>query len=103
MRRARPSGRRRGVQPPRAGRYDERQSRLASFSPDGRCRPREDSSLAQTAQKFIPAQLLESRGVEFERETMDNGVCFQAYFHDPDGNALILHHRYAPPGVKPTG
>jgi catechol 2,3-dioxygenase-like lactoylglutathione lyase family enzyme len=46
---------------------------------------------------------LESRGVEFEGETMDSGVCFQAYFHDPDGNALILHHRYAPPGVKPTG
>ena len=46
---------------------------------------------------------LESRGVEFEGETMDSGVCFQAYFHDPDGNALILHHRYAPSGVKPTG
>jgi catechol 2,3-dioxygenase-like lactoylglutathione lyase family enzyme len=45
---------------------------------------------------------LESRGVEFEGETMDSGVCFMAYFHDPDGNALILHHRYAPPGVKPT-
>ena len=46
---------------------------------------------------------LESRGVEFDGETMDSGVCFQAYFHDPDGNALILHDRYAPPGVKPTG
>jgi catechol 2,3-dioxygenase-like lactoylglutathione lyase family enzyme len=45
---------------------------------------------------------LESRGVEFEGETMDSGVCFQAYFRDPDGNALILHHRYAPPGVMPT-
>jgi catechol 2,3-dioxygenase-like lactoylglutathione lyase family enzyme len=45
---------------------------------------------------------LEARGVEFDGETMDSGVCFQAYFHDPDGNALILHHRYAPPGVKPT-
>ena len=44
---------------------------------------------------------LESRGVEFDGETMDSGVCFQAYFHDPDGNALILHHRYAPPGVRP--
>jgi catechol 2,3-dioxygenase-like lactoylglutathione lyase family enzyme len=45
---------------------------------------------------------LESRGIEFTGETMDSGVCFQAYFADPDGNALILHHRYAPPGVKPT-
>ena len=44
---------------------------------------------------------LESRGVEFERETMDSGVCFQAYFRDPDGNALILHHRYAPQGAMP--
>ncbi len=26
---------------------------------------------------------------------------YQAYFSDPDGNALIPHHRYAPPGVKP--
>lgn len=39
---------------------------------------------------------LTSRGVEFEGETVDSGVCHQAYFADPDGNALILHHRYAP-------
>jgi catechol 2,3-dioxygenase-like lactoylglutathione lyase family enzyme len=44
---------------------------------------------------------LEGEGVEFSEETLDSGVCFQAYFHDPDGNALILHHRYAPPGVLP--
>jgi predicted enzyme related to lactoylglutathione lyase len=44
---------------------------------------------------------LESRGVEFSGETLDSGVCYQAYFSDPDGNALILHHRYAPPGVLP--
>ena len=46
---------------------------------------------------------LESNGVEFHGETMDSGVCYQAYFQDPDGNALILHHRYAPPGVMPEG
>jgi hypothetical protein len=23
-------------------------------------------------------------------------VCHMAFFRDPDGNALILHHRYAP-------
>lgn len=45
---------------------------------------------------------LESRGVKFNGETMDSGVCYQAFFEDPDGNALILHHRYAPPVVKPT-
>ena len=39
---------------------------------------------------------LESRGVSFEGETMDSGVCHMAFFTDPDGNALLLHHRYAP-------
>jgi hypothetical protein len=29
-------------------------------------------------------------------------VCYQAYFSDQDGNALILHHRYAPPGAQPS-
>jgi Glyoxalase/Bleomycin resistance protein/Dioxygenase superfamily. len=46
---------------------------------------------------------LESMGVEFQGDTLDSGVCFQAYFQDPDGNALILHHRYAPLGVMPGG
>jgi predicted enzyme related to lactoylglutathione lyase len=39
---------------------------------------------------------LESRGVSFTGETIDSGVCHMAIFQDPDGNALILHHRYAP-------
>jgi predicted enzyme related to lactoylglutathione lyase len=39
---------------------------------------------------------LESRGVTFSPETIDSGVCHMAYFSDPDGNALMLHHRYAP-------
>jgi catechol 2,3-dioxygenase-like lactoylglutathione lyase family enzyme len=42
---------------------------------------------------------LESRGVEFEGETIDSGVCYQAFFADPDGNALAIHHRYAPAGA----
>jgi catechol 2,3-dioxygenase-like lactoylglutathione lyase family enzyme len=41
---------------------------------------------------------LASRGVEFEGDTIDSGVCHQAFFGDPDGNALALHHRYAPKG-----
>ena len=40
---------------------------------------------------------LESRGVVFEGDTLDSGVCHQAFFEDPDGNALAIHHRYAPP------
>ncbi len=39
---------------------------------------------------------LEGRGVQFEGETLDTGVCHMAFFADPDGNALMLHHRYAP-------
>ena len=38
---------------------------------------------------------LELKGVEFEGETIDSGVCYQAFFRDPDGNALGIHHRYA--------
>lgn len=44
---------------------------------------------------------LESRGIAFKGETIDSGVCHQTFFEDPDGNALALHHRYAPPA--PTG
>ena len=40
---------------------------------------------------------LESRGVAFKAETLDSGVCHQAFFEDPDGNVLAIHHRYAPP------
>jgi catechol 2,3-dioxygenase-like lactoylglutathione lyase family enzyme len=38
---------------------------------------------------------LEAKGVEFVG-TRDSGVCHMAFFDDPDGNALILHRRYAP-------
>ena len=39
---------------------------------------------------------LEAKGVEFTGETFDSGVCHMAFFHDPDGNELMLHRRYAP-------
>jgi len=39
---------------------------------------------------------LEGKGVEFAGETFDTGVCHMALFTDPDGNDLMLHHRYAP-------
>ena len=39
---------------------------------------------------------LEEKGVEFAGETFDTGVCHMAIFHDPDGNTLMLHRRYAP-------
>jgi catechol 2,3-dioxygenase-like lactoylglutathione lyase family enzyme len=39
---------------------------------------------------------LEAKGVQFFGETLDTGVCHMAFFADPDGNELMLHHRYAP-------
>jgi catechol 2,3-dioxygenase-like lactoylglutathione lyase family enzyme len=47
---------------------------------------------------------LRAAGVEFQfPEVYDSGVCHMAFFADPDGNALILHHRYAayPDGSTP--
>jgi catechol 2,3-dioxygenase-like lactoylglutathione lyase family enzyme len=46
---------------------------------------------------------LESKGVEFQGETIDSGVCHQAIFEDPDGNVLDIHHRYAPKDQQPGG
>jgi predicted enzyme related to lactoylglutathione lyase len=46
---------------------------------------------------------LEGKGIEFAADTLDSGVCHMAHFADPDGNALMLHHRYAPPGAGPGG
>jgi predicted enzyme related to lactoylglutathione lyase len=40
---------------------------------------------------------LQERGVEFEfPQVYDSGVCHMAFLSDPDGNSLVLHHRYAP-------
>jgi predicted enzyme related to lactoylglutathione lyase len=39
---------------------------------------------------------LEARGVQFDGEIVDTGVCHFAFFKDPDGNRLMLHRRYAP-------
>jgi predicted enzyme related to lactoylglutathione lyase len=44
---------------------------------------------------------LEERGVSFHGDTFDTGVCHMALFTDPDGNALMLHHRYAPRVTEP--
>ena len=36
---------------------------------------------------------LEAKGVVFDGETIKTSVCKQAWFKDPDGNALMLHRR----------
>ncbi|MBD0338508.1 MAG: VOC family protein [Thermoleophilia bacterium] len=45
---------------------------------------------------------LEANGVQVN-ELWDSGVCHGAGFRDPDGNAILLHRRYAPypDGTKP--
>jgi catechol 2,3-dioxygenase-like lactoylglutathione lyase family enzyme len=49
---------------------------------------------------------LEAKGVVFLGDILDTGVCHMALFTDPDGNDLMLHHRYAPhdatPGAEPA-
>ena len=37
---------------------------------------------------------LEGKGVVFGGETIKTSVCKQAWFKDPDGNALMLHRRF---------
>ena len=44
----------------------------------------------------VARERLAEEGVEFLGETVDTGVCLMAFFYDPDGNVLIVHHRYAP-------
>ena len=36
---------------------------------------------------------LESKGVQFNGDVLDTGVCHMAFFADPDGNQLVLHRR----------
>jgi predicted enzyme related to lactoylglutathione lyase len=46
---------------------------------------------------------LQERGVGFLGDTIDTGVCHMALFTDPDGNVLMLHHRYAPRVPRSSG
>jgi catechol 2,3-dioxygenase-like lactoylglutathione lyase family enzyme len=59
--------------------------------------PQTTAHLAQHVDDVAAARAeLEGKGVAFEGETFDTGVCHMAFFSDPDGNALMLHHRYSP-------
>ncbi|MBO9533148.1 MAG: VOC family protein [Solirubrobacteraceae bacterium] len=42
-------------------------------------------------------EALKAAGVTFIFDMIDSGVCHQAMFLDPDGNPIVIHHRYAPP------
>jgi catechol 2,3-dioxygenase-like lactoylglutathione lyase family enzyme len=59
--------------------------------------PQKNGHLALQVDDVAAARAeLEGKGVEFAGETLDTGVCHMAFFTDPDGNDLMLHHRYAP-------
>jgi predicted enzyme related to lactoylglutathione lyase len=59
--------------------------------------PQKNGHLALHVEDVAAARAqLESQGVAFMGDTIDTGVCHMALFTDPDGNDLMLHHRYAP-------
>lgn len=39
---------------------------------------------------------LKAKGVTISEPIEDSGVCCSVPFHDPTGNRLLIHHRYAP-------
>jgi len=63
---------------------------IGSFSPN------KNHFALQVADVAAARSELEARGVTFMGDIFDTGVCHMAFFADPDGNALMLHHRYAP-------
>ena len=59
--------------------------------------PQKNGHLALHVEDVAAARAdLERRGITFAGDTFDTGVCHMAFFTDPDGNDLMLHHRYAP-------
>jgi predicted enzyme related to lactoylglutathione lyase len=58
-------------------------------------RPNSSPIALQVADVEAARAALEAKGVSFHVAMLDSGVCHQAIFSDPDGNPLILHHRYA--------
>lgn len=74
---------------------------LAVFDPSAFGQPEAHPNSAPIALRVDDVEAarseLEGKDVEFVVPWMDSGVCHQAIFLDPDGNPLILHHRYAPP------
>ena len=73
---------------------------LAVFDPSGfgmgSARPNCAPIALRVDDVAVAQEALKAKGVTFLMERFDSGVCWQAVFKDPDGNPLILHHRYAP-------
>lgn len=63
--------------------------------------PQRNAHLALHVEDVAAARAdLEAQGVEFMGDTIDTGVCHMALLRDPDGNDLMLHHRYAASGAS---
>lgn len=62
----------------------------------GEMRPNANHIALQVEDVEAARSRLEEQGVAFHGPIIDTGVCHMAIFSDPDGNALMLHHRYAP-------
>jgi predicted enzyme related to lactoylglutathione lyase len=75
---------------------------LVVFDPSGFGQPEATPNSAPIALQVPDVEAaraaLAASGIELRGETMDSGVCHMAFFADPDGNPLMLHHRYAPGG-----
>jgi predicted enzyme related to lactoylglutathione lyase len=81
--------------------YEVREFTLALVSPevmgrDFEPRPHQMPIALRVPDVAEAKRTLEGAGVEFNGHVIDSGVCRIADFHDPDGNALQLHRRYAP-------
>ena len=62
----------------------------------GKFKPNANHLALQVDNVHAAREALEAKGVTFLGDIFDSGVCHMAFLHDPDGNALMLHHRYAP-------
>ena len=75
---------------------------LVVFDPSGFGQPEATPNSAPIALQVpdvaAAREALAAAGIELRGETIDSGVCHMAFFTDPDGNPLMLHHRYAPGG-----
>jgi predicted enzyme related to lactoylglutathione lyase len=68
----------------------------AALGPDFEPRPNQMPIAFRVDDVEAAMAKLEAAGVAFPQGLIDSGVCHIAPFHDPDGNSLQLHRRYAP-------
>lgn len=91
-----------GLRPDSAARYDFwiGDTCFGIWEPDrlgGTFAPQKNAHLALGVDDVAATRAeLEAKGITFVGDTLDTGVCHMAFFTDPDGNDLMLHHRYSP-------